>query len=81
MTVKILRTDLSEISKIKLVCKCGFSAEYPIEINHGIPESCPVCSKKAPAVSFAELLKSFLNMKNTLKNFSDFQIQIETEEK
>lgn len=81
MTQTLLKTTLEEIEKIKLVCKCGFSAEYPVSTIHGIMDACPVCGKKFPAVSFGEFLKAVVNLKGSSKHFPDCQIQIDTEER
>jgi len=86
MTKTVLVTNLNEIKYIKVSCKsCGYAMQLPLKVPGSINVlNCPSCDESLPIShdevrGFLSSLKSLQDsMKN--KNFSNTQIEIETEE-
>lgn len=81
MTKTILVTDLREVTKLSILCKCGFSMTLPITARSTPHDECPNCGAKIPTYSLRKMGDELMSLHETLKKFEGMKVTIETEEK
>ena len=85
MTKTVLVTNISEIQFIKVSCKkCGYAMQLPVKtwIKSNI-QLCPVCNGRFPVEKLKGFALSIGSLQDNLtddENFSEIEIEIETEE-